>query len=193
MDAGENEGYFAWSCAPDGSKNAYGPAPDGEEFFAMALFFASHRWGGGEGIFQYEKEARDILSACLHKGENGTEGIARFFLCQGLPLRILPIICRIFMSCLQNGRMRRIAVFGQEQPKPAERIWRRHAMRIRECRRNMRILTVLRSTRNLSGGSTDIFIRTLIALRQTSDWITVGTESMRDSAPRRKDYSIFSV
>ena len=74
MDSGENEGYFAWSCAPDGTKNAYGPAPDGEEFFAMALFFASHRWGDGEGIFQYEKEAKDILSACLHKGENGRAG-----------------------------------------------------------------------------------------------------------------------
>lgn len=74
MESGENEGYFAWSCTPDGSKNAYGPAPDGEEFFAMALFFASHRWGDGEGIFQYEKEAGDILSACLHKGENGRAG-----------------------------------------------------------------------------------------------------------------------
>ena len=51
MDYGENEGYFAWSCQPDGTKNAEGPAPDGEEFFAMALFFASHRWGDGEGIF----------------------------------------------------------------------------------------------------------------------------------------------
>lgn len=69
MDSGENEGYFAWSCAPDGTKNAYGPAPDGEEFFAMALFFASHRWGDGEGIFEYEREAREILAACLHKGK----------------------------------------------------------------------------------------------------------------------------
>ena len=51
MEDGENEGYFAWSCQTDGTKNAYGPAPDGEEFFAMALFFASHRWGDGEGIF----------------------------------------------------------------------------------------------------------------------------------------------
>ncbi|MBR3942131.1 MAG: xylanase, partial [Clostridia bacterium] len=33
MDKGDNEGYFAWSCALDGTKNAYGPAPDGEEFF----------------------------------------------------------------------------------------------------------------------------------------------------------------
>lgn len=68
MDKGPNEGYFAWSCALDGKKNAYGPAPDGEEFFAMALFFASHRWGDGEGIFEYSKEAKAILSACIHKG-----------------------------------------------------------------------------------------------------------------------------
>ena len=47
----------------------YGPAPDGEEFFAMALFFASHRWGDGEGIFNYSQEARNILSACIHNGE----------------------------------------------------------------------------------------------------------------------------
>ncbi|MFU0826320.1 MAG: Reducing end xylose-releasing exo-oligoxylanase [Lachnoclostridium sp.] len=74
MTEGYHEGYFAWSCAPDGRKNADGPAPDGEEFFAMALFFASHRWGDGEGIFEYSKEARDILSACLHKGQNERPG-----------------------------------------------------------------------------------------------------------------------
>lgn len=74
MDKGENEGYFAWSCATDGTKNAYGPAPDGEEFFAMALFFASHRWGDGEGIFEYSKEAKMILNACIHKGQNGRPG-----------------------------------------------------------------------------------------------------------------------
>lgn len=38
--------YFAWSCSTDGTHNAEGPAPDGEEYFAMALFFASARWGG---------------------------------------------------------------------------------------------------------------------------------------------------
>ena len=74
MDEGENEGYFAWSCQTDGTKNAYGPAPDGEEFFAMALFFASHRWGDREGIFEYSKEAKELLKACLHKGQNGRVG-----------------------------------------------------------------------------------------------------------------------
>lgn len=74
MDDGKNEGYFAWSCQVTGEKNSYGPAPDGEEFFAMALFFASHRWGDGEGIFNYSEQAREILRACLHKGENGRVG-----------------------------------------------------------------------------------------------------------------------
>lgn len=74
MDEGWNEGYFAWSCALNGDKNANGPAPDGEEFYAMALFFASHRWGDGEGIFNYSQEARNILSACIHKGEGDRIG-----------------------------------------------------------------------------------------------------------------------
>lgn len=74
MDEGENEGYFAWSCALDGKKNSYGPAPDGEEFFAMALFFASNRWGDGEGIYCYSAQARKILHACIHKGYEGREG-----------------------------------------------------------------------------------------------------------------------
>lgn len=72
--SGENEGYFAWSCALDGTKNAEGAAPDGEEFFAMALFFASHRWGDGEGIYCYSEHAKAILRAGLHKGENGRPG-----------------------------------------------------------------------------------------------------------------------
>lgn len=71
---GPNAGYFAWSCGLDGSKNARGAAPDGEEYFAMALFFAAHRWGNGEGIFHYEAEARSLLRTCLHKGEDGSGG-----------------------------------------------------------------------------------------------------------------------
>ena len=76
MDYGKNEGYFAWSCQLNGKKNSEGPAPDGEEFFAMDLFFASHRWGDGEGIYEYSREAKDILRACLHKGENKRPGHA---------------------------------------------------------------------------------------------------------------------
>ena len=70
IDSGLNKGYFAWSVHPNGKKNSDGPAPDGEEYFALALFFASHRWGDNEGILNYSLEARTLLHDCIHKGEN---------------------------------------------------------------------------------------------------------------------------
>jgi len=71
MTEGPNCGYFAWSVSPEGAPNASGPAPDGEEYFAMALFFASHRWGDGQGIFHYSREARSLLHTCIHKEDSG--------------------------------------------------------------------------------------------------------------------------
>lgn len=66
MDEGFLKGYFAWSVAPDGKKNFFGPAPDGEEFYAMALFLAGRKWGDGEGIYNYTSWAKKILRTCLH-------------------------------------------------------------------------------------------------------------------------------
>ena len=74
IENGPNKNYFVWSCGLDGSKNADGPAPDGEEYFAMALFFASARRGDGEGIFNYGAEAKAILRECVHKGEASHPG-----------------------------------------------------------------------------------------------------------------------
>ena len=71
---GRYQGYFAWSVRPDGKKNAEGPAPDGEEYFAMALFFASARWGDGAAPFDYSVQARDILRHCLHQSELAHDG-----------------------------------------------------------------------------------------------------------------------
>lgn len=76
LEHGPNAGYYAWSCSTDGRKNAEGPAPDGEEYFAMALFFAAHRWGDGQPPLDYEKQARVLLHTCLHKGEDGSGGRA---------------------------------------------------------------------------------------------------------------------
>ena len=72
MSSGVNRGYFAWSVSPEGIPNASGPAPDGEEYFAMALLFASHRWGDREGIFDYGGQAREILRTVLHQEDDGT-------------------------------------------------------------------------------------------------------------------------
>ncbi len=66
--SGRYEDYFAWSCNTDGTRRAEGPAPDGEEYYAMALLFASARWGDGEPPLDYGAQARRILRACVHKG-----------------------------------------------------------------------------------------------------------------------------
>lgn len=71
MSSGANAGYFAWSCNKDGTKRAHGPAPDGEEYFALALFFASNRWGDGPSPMDYSAKARELLHACVHKGGDG--------------------------------------------------------------------------------------------------------------------------
>ncbi len=59
-------GYFAWSMNTDGTPRSTGPAPDGEEYFAMSLYFAAHRWGNGKGIYDYQAEADKILHGMRH-------------------------------------------------------------------------------------------------------------------------------
>lgn len=55
-------GYFSWSLKTDGTPNSASPAPDGEEYYAMALYFASARWGDGRGIYDYRASADRLLS-----------------------------------------------------------------------------------------------------------------------------------
>ena len=69
MDSGRNAGYFAWSVKPDGTRNSNGPAPDGEEYYAMALFYAAARWGEGKPPFDYSAQARAILRHAVHQPE----------------------------------------------------------------------------------------------------------------------------
>ena len=68
LKEGRNEGYFAWSVQLNGAHNAEGPAPDGEEYFAMALMMADGRWGSGGG-FDYLSDARLLLRHCVHQRE----------------------------------------------------------------------------------------------------------------------------
>jgi oligosaccharide reducing-end xylanase len=61
-----SEGYFSWSLKRDGTPNAETAAPDGEEYMVMALYFASGRWGNGEGIYNYRAWADKILTTMRH-------------------------------------------------------------------------------------------------------------------------------
>jgi oligosaccharide reducing-end xylanase len=59
-------GYFAWSMNTDGTPRSTSAAPDGEEYYATALYFAAHRWGNGQGIYNYQAEADKILGGVRH-------------------------------------------------------------------------------------------------------------------------------
>jgi oligosaccharide reducing-end xylanase len=61
-----SQGYFSWSLKRDGTPNEETPAPDGEEYFVMALYFASGRWGDGQGIYNYRAWADKILTTMRH-------------------------------------------------------------------------------------------------------------------------------
>ncbi len=69
---GYRAGHFAWRVRPDHSVIDPNPAPDGEEYYTTALFFAGNRWGNGTGIYNYTAQANTILNAMLHKeDQNG--------------------------------------------------------------------------------------------------------------------------
>ena len=59
--ANPSYGFFSWSMKVDGTANRESPAPDGEEYWAMALYFAAGRWGNGKGIYDYLAEADRLL------------------------------------------------------------------------------------------------------------------------------------
>lgn len=79
---GKFSGYFSWHTALNGDRlGDAGPASDGEEWFVMALFFASHRWGEGggtdraaEGAVNHGAEAQALLRTMLHKDEDPGRG-----------------------------------------------------------------------------------------------------------------------
>ena len=75
--SGEYKGYFAWQMNTNGTIKSNTPASDGEEYFATALLFASARWGNGEGIYNYHKEAQEILTTMLHQADDG-KGVNMF-------------------------------------------------------------------------------------------------------------------
>ena len=72
---GPMEGYFAWSCKTDGTRNAQGPASDGELYYVTSLLFASNRWGDDTGI-DYKAEAQHILNCAFAK--DGSQGVKNF-------------------------------------------------------------------------------------------------------------------
>jgi oligosaccharide reducing-end xylanase len=60
-------GFFSWQMAYDGTVMDELPAPDGEEYYVMALYFAANRWGNGKGIYDYKAHADRLLRDMGHR------------------------------------------------------------------------------------------------------------------------------
>jgi oligosaccharide reducing-end xylanase len=73
-------GEISWSCSTGGGKNSSGGAPDGEEYFATALIFASHRWGDSTGPAKiaYSTEAQWVLDVIRTKYFNSQYHLVKF-------------------------------------------------------------------------------------------------------------------
>jgi oligosaccharide reducing-end xylanase len=60
--------FFSWSMNVDGTPRSESPAPDGEEYWVMALYFASGRWGDAKGIYDYRAMADELLDVIKNRG-----------------------------------------------------------------------------------------------------------------------------
>jgi len=119
-------GYFAWSMATDNSPRSTGPAPDGEEYFVMSLYFAAHRWGNGKGIYDYRAQADKILRGMRHHPVLTGTG----------PFRIHPEdppflpTGRLWPSPNNDARMKEMATQGVMPPEPTAAMLERIRTRI---------------------------------------------------------------
>lgn len=73
---GDWDGFFAWQCKTNGEIIDNTCAPDGEEYFITALFFAGNRWGN-DGEINYNAEAQNILEKIMNK--KGSGGVNNMF------------------------------------------------------------------------------------------------------------------
>jgi oligosaccharide reducing-end xylanase len=60
-------GFFSWCLKTNATVNDEMVAPDGEEYFVMALYFAANRWGSRTGIYNYQAEADQLLTNLRHR------------------------------------------------------------------------------------------------------------------------------
>lgn len=84
LQSGPTKYYFAWHTDTTGQIIDPGVAPDGDQWIAAALAFASARWGDGSGTYAYGQQAKQILHAMWHESDTG--GVNMFDATHHLPL-----------------------------------------------------------------------------------------------------------
>jgi len=77
--SGARKGYFAWQVNRYGKIIDQGAASDGEEYIVTALMLAANRWGNGVGIYNYSREANEILRLATTKDKGNNKPITNLF------------------------------------------------------------------------------------------------------------------
>ena len=62
-------GFFVWQARTNGARMSQFVAPDGEEYYVTALYFAARRWKNGTGIYDYKQQADELLSRMRHRAQ----------------------------------------------------------------------------------------------------------------------------
>jgi oligosaccharide reducing-end xylanase len=62
-----SHGFFSWQARTNGARMSQFVAPDGEEYYVTALYFAANRWGSGKGIYSYKAQADQLLTNMRHR------------------------------------------------------------------------------------------------------------------------------
>ena len=109
-------GLFSWQTKPDGAVISHEPAPDGEEMIAMALFFASHRWGDKTAPYDYSVKAKEILENIL-RHEMTTDYYLTFSVSEKNkvnPSYYMPAFYRLFATYTVNSIWERVASNGYD-------------------------------------------------------------------------------
>jgi oligosaccharide reducing-end xylanase len=60
-------GFFSWQARTNGVRMSQFVAPDGEEYYVTALYFAAGRWGSGKGLYNYRAQADELLTRMRHR------------------------------------------------------------------------------------------------------------------------------
>jgi oligosaccharide reducing-end xylanase len=84
LSSGPEQYFFAWHTDTTGKVLSTGVAPDGDQWIAAALTFASGRWGDGSGSYDYGAQAEQILHAMWHQSDHG--GVDMFSATAYLPI-----------------------------------------------------------------------------------------------------------
>jgi oligosaccharide reducing-end xylanase len=71
QQSGRTKYFFTWHTDTSGNVHDTGIAPDGDQWIAAALAFAANRWGSGQGIYNYQNEATQIIRAMWHESDSG--------------------------------------------------------------------------------------------------------------------------